>query len=91
MARGQAVAILEGLGDRSGFTAVNSQALGRNVKRWRNAGMALRSTGAGMPEAEKGFRRLKACRQLPILRAALENHRSEPKADAVIDRQTRAA
>ena len=42
----------------------------RNVKRWRNAAMALRWTAAGMMEAAKGFRRLKAYKQLPILRAA---------------------
>jgi transposase-like protein len=30
----------------------------RNVKRWRDARMALRWTGAGMLEAAKGFRRL---------------------------------
>ena len=46
----------------------------RNVKRWRNAAMALRWTAAGMLEAAKGFRRLKAHKQLPILRAALARH-----------------
>jgi transposase-like protein len=46
----------------------------RNVKRWRNAAMALRWTAAGMIEAAKGFRRLKAHKQLPILRAALADH-----------------
>jgi putative transposase len=34
----------------------------RNVKRWRNALMALRWTAAAMQEAAKGFRRLKACK-----------------------------
>jgi putative transposase len=43
----------------------------RNVKRWRDAAMALRWTAAGMMEAAKGFRRLKAYRQLPYLRTAL--------------------
>jgi transposase-like protein len=43
----------------------------RNVKRWRNASMALRWTAAGMMEATKGFRRLKAHKQLPILKTAL--------------------
>ena len=43
----------------------------RNVHRWRNAAMALRWTGAAMLEAKKGFRRLKAYKHLPILRAAL--------------------
>ena len=43
----------------------------RNVKRWRDAPMALRWTGAAMQEAAKGFRRLKAHKQLPVLREAL--------------------
>ena len=62
----------------------------RNVKRWRNAAMALRWTAAGMMEAAKGFRRLKAYRHLPVLRAALVAHANkhvvtkkiEPQADA---------
>ena len=37
----------------------------RNVKRWRHAEMALRWTAAGLLEAQKTFRRLKAYRQLP--------------------------
>src|SRR5690242_17077760 len=43
----------------------------RNVKRWRDASMALRWTAAGMMEAKKGFRRLKAYKQLPKLKDAL--------------------
>ena len=43
----------------------------RNVKRWRDAPMALRWTAAAMQEAAKGFRRLKAHKQLPVLRKAL--------------------
>ena len=39
----------------------------RNVKRWRNADMALRWTVAGIMEAAKGFRRLKAYKRLPAL------------------------
>jgi len=46
----------------------------RNVKRRRNTDMALRWTAAGMMEAAKGFRRLKAHKQLPTLRAALAAH-----------------
>jgi len=46
----------------------------RNVKRWRDASMALRWTAAAMLEAAKGFRRLKARSQLPQLRAALLAH-----------------
>lgn len=62
----------------------------RNVKRWRDAKMALRWTAAGMLEAAKGFRRLKAYKQLPILKAALEKHR-KPEAGASIDPTTEAA
>ena len=40
----------------------------RNVKRWRDASMALRWTAAAMNEAKKGFRRLKAYKQLPASR-----------------------
>ncbi len=47
----------------------------RNVKRWRNAAMALRWTAAGMIEAAKGFRKLKAHKQLPALRTALASHK----------------
>jgi transposase-like protein len=43
----------------------------RNVKHWQDASMALRWTSAAMCEAAKGFRKLKAHKQLPALRAAL--------------------
>jgi len=43
----------------------------RNVKYWRSPSMAMRWTAAAMMEANKGFRRLKAYKQLPALRAAL--------------------
>jgi putative transposase len=46
----------------------------RNVKRWRDASMALRWAAAGMMEAKAGFRRLKAHRQLPALKRALAEH-----------------
>ena len=39
--------------------------------------MALRWTAAGMLEAAKGFRRLKAYKHLPVLRAALAAHQSK--------------
>jgi hypothetical protein len=45
-----------------------------NVKRWHDAKMVLRWTGAAMVETAKGFRRLKAHKQLPTLRAALLAH-----------------
>ena len=43
----------------------------RNVKRWNSPSMAMRWTAAAMQEASKGFRRLKAHKQLPLLRRAL--------------------
>jgi putative transposase len=55
----------------------------RNVKRWRDARMALRWTAAGMLEAAKSFRRLKAYKQLPILKTALQSHRSPADAARV--------
>jgi putative transposase len=63
----------------------------RNVKRWRSASMALRWTAAAMQEAAKGFRRLKAHKQLPALRAALEAHRTKASTHGVLARQAAAA
>jgi len=57
----------------------------RNVKRWRDASMALRWTAAAMQEAAKGFRRLKACKQLPMLRAALAAHQSKHALDIELE------
>ena len=62
----------------------------RNVKRWRDAQMALRWTAAGMLEAGKGFRRLKAYKQLPHLKAALDKHRAS-ETDAPVDPLAQAA
>jgi len=55
----------------------------RNVKRWRDASMALRWTAAAMQEAAKGFRRLKAHKQLPRLRAALSAHQAAHRQPAL--------
>jgi putative transposase len=60
----------------------------RNVKRWRDATMALRWTAAGMMEAAKGFRRLKACKQLPALRVALKAHHAK---HAAVEEKSKAA
>ena len=57
----------------------------RNVKRWRDPAMALRWTAAAMQEAAKGFRRLKACKQLPLLRAALAVHQSKRADEAKLE------
>ena len=62
----------------------------RNVKRWRSASMALRWTAAAMQEAAKGFRRLKAHKQLPALRAALQAHQMKSSTHGVLARQANA-
>ena len=56
----------------------------RNVKRWRDAPMALRWTGAAMQEAAKGFRRLKAHKQLPMLREALTALQEQNVIDTIL-------
>jgi len=62
----------------------------RNVKRWRSGSMAMRWTAAAMQEAAKGFRRLKAHKQLPVLRAALQAHQYKNSSGALA-RQANAA
>ena len=62
-----------------------------NVKRWRNAAMALRWTAAGMMEAVKGFRRLKARKQLPILKAALAAHQVKHTTKQKLEENPQAA
>ena len=57
----------------------------RNVKRWRDASIALRWTAAAMQEATKGFRRLKAHKQLPVLRAALTAHQAKHKSQPALE------
>ena len=54
-----------------------------NAKRWRNGKMGLRRVAVGMLEARKGFRRLKARKQLPALRAALVAHHQQQNAEAL--------
>ena len=63
----------------------------RNVKRWRDASMARRWTAAAMQEAVKGFRRLKAYRQLPMLRTALAAHQSKHADHATLEPDAVAA
>ena len=48
----------------------------RNDKHRRSPSMAMRCTAAAMIEAKKGFRRLKAHKQLPALRAALDRKKA---------------
>ena len=63
----------------------------RNVKRWRDARMALRWTGTAMLEAKKTFRRQKAHKQLPVLRAALLRHQQALLGDQPIASKNLAA
>ena len=53
--------------------------------------LALRWTAAGMLEAEKTFRKLKAYRQLPILRKALEDHMRQAHAHSAVETIMQAA
>jgi transposase-like protein len=63
----------------------------RNVKRWQNVDIALRWTAAGMMEAAKGFRRLKAHKQLPTLKAALAAHQLRHANNPKLENDRKAA
>jgi len=63
----------------------------RNVKRWRSTTMALRWTAAAMQEAKKGFRKLKAYKQLPALRMALKVHHDTISNNSTLAQQASAA
>src|SRR5437764_5082404 len=63
----------------------------RNVKRWQSTSMALRWAAAAMNEASKGFRKLKAHKQLPILRAALIAHHEKTSNNGVLANEVKAA
>jgi transposase-like protein len=63
----------------------------RNVKRWQDASMALRWTSAAMLEATKGFRRLKAHKQLSALRTALAAHHLQHASNSALEPVAEAA
>src|SRR5438034_3625251 len=63
----------------------------RNVTRWRSAAIAMRWTAAALQAAAKGFRRLKAHKQLPALRAALEAKQMKASTNSVLAGQANAA
>ena len=46
----------------------------RRIKNWKNGGMVLRNIAAAFLEAEKGFRRIKGYRQIPVLTSSLYAH-----------------
>jgi transposase-like protein len=55
--------------------------IARNVKRWRGGSMALRWASTILLEAQKNFRRLRGCRQMPELLAALDKVAASPSID----------
>lgn len=46
----------------------------RHVKPWRDGKMVRRWVAAGMLNAERSFRRIKGCKDMPTLVAALRAH-----------------
>lgn len=53
--------------------SVTRTVVGR-VKRWKDGSMKKRWIAAGMLEAERSFRRVKGCKEMPTLVAALSRH-----------------
>jgi len=51
-----------------------SRSTARNVKRWRDGTMIKRWCAAGMLNAQRSFRRVKGCKDMPTLVAALARH-----------------
>ncbi len=51
-----------------------SRSMSRNVRRWRDGKMIERWAAAGMLNAERSFRRVKGCKDMPTLAAALTRH-----------------
>lgn len=65
--------------------------IARRVKRWRGGEMILRWVGAGVWEAERGFRRLKGAAEMPMLVAALAAHGQPRQVERAVDADRRAA
>lgn len=73
-----------GLSDRLATTLTNTNAIesmisicrstAANVKRWRDGKMIKRWVATGMLNAERSFRRVKGCKDMPVLVAALARH-----------------
>jgi transposase-like protein len=53
----------------------------RNVRRWRDGAMIVRWVASALKEAENKFRRLKGCKEMFTLIAALEKHQPELPVD----------
>ena len=73
------------------LAAERESKVSRNVKRWRNAEMALRWTATGILVAQKSFHRLKAYRPLSILGGALQDHMRKAQAGSAIETIMKAA
>jgi len=67
------------------------RAIARRVKRWQGGTMILRSTAAGVLEAERSFRRIAGYRALPKLAAALRAHDGAINRERRVDNGRRAA
>ncbi len=73
-----------GVGDRLAKTLTNTNCIesmisigrstARNVKRWRGGTMVKRWCAAGMLNAQRSFRCVKGCKDMPVLVAALARH-----------------
>jgi len=73
-----------GVGDRLARTLTStnpiesmisiSRTTARNVKRWRDGTMVKRWCAAGMLNAQRSFRRVKGCKDMPVLVTALRRH-----------------
>ena len=61
-----------------------------NVKNWKDGSMKKRWVAAGMLEAERNFRRIRGCKEMPALVAALRRHAAS-ETDAPIDPKCQAA
>ncbi|HEX9123114.1 MAG TPA: IS256 family transposase [Actinomycetota bacterium] len=56
-----------------------------NVKRWKDGPMKKRWVATGMLEAERSFRRVKGCQEMPVLVDALRRHARSVKGSAYDD------
>ena len=48
-----------------------------NVKNWKDGSMKKRWVAAGMLEAERNFRRVRGCKEMPTLVAALRRQTTD--------------
>jgi putative transposase len=63
----------------------------RNVKRWKNASMALRWVASALSDAKPRFRKLRGHRDMKILLAALDQHAQKVAPSTMPDEQKLAA